>query len=610
MPHNKDISIRDARDRLIDLLGFGETYPLRDLAILDEQLTVPFNTSAKIPLEPSQLEVLYQLYDREDHPVKRNPRSPKGIQAKGTGDTLLIESPQIQDDVTYKLKAVKTRTNRSVYLHETATIKVGLDVSLKAEILSGERLDPGIETARETDPRIVDYGLSVNVKVKLSQEGVDYRLVYFEGSKEVVLTEEDVRGNLADIVLVSRAVYEDIDLRLRATKTFDPSEGRDTQTELLDIILPLKVRAAPVLNVVVEPSPVIDFEGKATLRIDNTQKSAQYQLWIQKIADANFIHGTSSASEILPVMAGNGQKVQVRDPSSGLFKSLVPGFQETGTPKKGTGDLLRFSLEGLTDDSLVIVKATKTHAAQDPISSTVQLKQASVILVRPDSKPALMLKVKVKGTEAVGPVLVSGGQPGVFYHLGPEGEGDPLGLPAYFHKKDEWNPIFNKGLGQLKVEVDLVVPRDLAQDSSASATEAAKTFPADPLVEIQNIPLGSTLSLLAVKAQTGIEQLLTQQAVIPALPDISFEKMVIPTGTAAKVIVTDSQVGERYQLFLNGTAVRQARNGNGQTLAINTDPLTEETTFEMRITRPGVSESLDVEQIILMKVEIQPERPE
>ncbi len=63
------IHIRDARDRLIDLLGIGQTYPLRDLTVRDEQLTVAFNTSAKVPIEPSQMDVKYQLYGKDNTPV-------------------------------------------------------------------------------------------------------------------------------------------------------------------------------------------------------------------------------------------------------------------------------------------------------------------------------------------------------------------------------------------------------------------------------------------------------------------------------------------------------------------------------------------------------------
>jgi len=88
------IHLRAARDRLLDLLGIGQTYPLRDLAVRDEQLTVAFNTAAKVPIEDSQLDVLYQLhYDQTL--VERTPAGEEGagvpIEAQGTGDTIQLE---------------------------------------------------------------------------------------------------------------------------------------------------------------------------------------------------------------------------------------------------------------------------------------------------------------------------------------------------------------------------------------------------------------------------------------------------------------------------------------------------------------------------------------
>ncbi|MFQ5588586.1 MAG: hypothetical protein ACE5F7_07085 [Nitrospiria bacterium] len=605
MPHQKDIPIRDARDRLIDLLGFGETYPLRDLPILDERLTVPFKSSAKIPIEAAQSDVLYRLYDREDRPVTRPPED-QAIEAQGTGQTLLIESPLIEDDVTYKVRGIKNRSSRSAYLHETATIKVGLDVSLSARILTGEPLDPGIEVARETDARIVDYGVFIEVEIRESQEGVDYRLVYFEGSREIVLTDTDTRGNLADITLTSRAVEEDVEIRIRATKTFDPAEERETQTDLLDVVLPLKVRANSAVSVMLEPSSVMDYRGRTTLQIDDSQKSVQYQLAIQEIADRNFIHRTPSDEKIITVPLGDGRSSRILDPADGRFWHFPDGFKTTGSPKKGVDGPLRFSLGGLAEDTLIVVKAQKTHQAGHPVASEVQLVNAVAALVRPDPDPALTLKVVVTETEVSGPVEVRGGQPGVYYHLRRETSGPDLGSPAYFHKKDAQNPSLNKGLGQLKIGVDFAVPRSLSQDSALSPKDPAETFPENPRVDIQKIPIDTPLRLLAVKAQTGLDAPVSRPADIPALPVITFESAVVDAGTPAKVIVSASQPGEKYQLRLNGVPVRRARNGNGAALGFTTEPVTEETIFEMVVTRPAATDSLVVERVLLLKVGVRP----
>ncbi|MEC4677279.1 MAG: hypothetical protein VST69_00810, partial [Nitrospirota bacterium] len=180
MADDLDIPIRDARDRLIDFLGFAQTYPIQDLSILDDQLTVPFNVSAKIPIALSQEDVTYQLDDLEDVPVQSSTGGGI-IEALGTGGTLLLESPQISDDVSYQVRATKVNSGRFAYLHETATVKVGLDVSLQAEILDIGFLEPTMDYLQRDDARIVDYGTKVQIKLLNSQEGVDYRLVYLKG---------------------------------------------------------------------------------------------------------------------------------------------------------------------------------------------------------------------------------------------------------------------------------------------------------------------------------------------------------------------------------------------------------------------------------------------
>src|SRR4026207_903313 len=82
MPIAKHIYARAARDRIIDLLGIGETYPVRDVTVDEEQLTVDFegpSSSQTGPAprrppcgsggpssfqsEPAQVDVDYALYE-------------------------------------------------------------------------------------------------------------------------------------------------------------------------------------------------------------------------------------------------------------------------------------------------------------------------------------------------------------------------------------------------------------------------------------------------------------------------------------------------------------------------------------------------------------------
>ncbi len=600
MADKTDIKIRDARDRVIDLLGFGETYPLQDLRILDDQLTVPFGTSAKIPIESSQLEVVYQLYDGDDVPVRPSPRRPP-ITAQGVGGLLILESPKISDDVSYQIRALKNDSGRKAYLHEIATIKVGLDVRLSALILNTPFLEPERDNAKENDARIVDYGSAVTIQLKKSQEGVDYRLVSLQGTQEILLSEPDVRGTLDDIRLSAKALYEDTDIRIRATKTFDISEGRETQTALLDIVLPLKIRANTALQVTIDPEPIIDFKANTRVKIKASQKSARYRLFRRKISDADFVFGESSALTRVSVLRSDGGKVQVSVPAKQSIWQVPEGFIALGTQKVGTGGALSFSVASLSEDTMIIVQAEKLHQAQAARSSAMKLSQAAVVLLRPDGNPTLHLRVKLKASNAVSAVEVLGGEPGVFYHLRKDLTGPDLSLPAYFYKKDENNPEQNKGLNQLRIGIDFVVPRRAPQ--KIDEPDRSRIKPESAVLELNNITLPSVLNVLAVKAQTQIPMGLTQTAMLPKLPQIAFDSARVDRGKTARLVIKASQVGEKYQLFLGGVAVKKAKNGNGEDLVFITNPLTEDTVFELLITQESRT-TLEVTRILPLKVDV------
>jgi len=402
------IKVRDARDRLIELLGLGQPYPLRDLAVRDEQLTAPPNTPAKIPIENSQKGVLYQLHD--DHElVERTPEGAKGsgvpIKAQGNGETLFLKTYKIQEDITFEIHATKQLSGKEAYLHQTATVKVGIDTTLRAWMRNVPYLDAAIENPTDDTPRIVDYGEIVEVEIEKSQEGVDYRLVYFkeaksgQASEEVELSgplrfqtdarfsdqldqqefpndlrqvfednnislsenvsvlvearnsvwlitdvgnrqayairlKEDkldiysvagVRGNLDNIILSTQPVYEDTNIRVRAVKTFDPSEKRDTQTDLLDAVLPLKVRPNPALQVSVAPATIIDFKQPVAIKIADTQASAKYQLYIRTIPDRDFIHKVVPDTDVI-----KEADVQVPKPARGAVWTLPEGYAACG----------------------------------------------------------------------------------------------------------------------------------------------------------------------------------------------------------------------------------------------------------------------------------------
>ncbi|MFC1794572.1 hypothetical protein ACFL3Q_13395, partial [Planctomycetota bacterium] len=573
-----DIHVRDARDRLIDLLGLGQTYPLRDLAVSDVKLTVAFNTIAKIPIEDSQKDVLYQLHHKHEL-VESTETGEEGsgvpIEVSGDGGTIYLGTYKIQEDTTFEILAIKQRTGRNAYLHQTATVKVGLNAALRAWIPDVPCLDTTLESPPDTAPRIVDYGRSVEVEIENSQEGVDYKLVHFrvaqsgEELEEVDLSVADVRGDLHNIIATTKSVYEDTDIRIRATKTFDPSEERDSQTVLLgallfsvglefetvldggaisealmkvfadqnfplqnasvegqsplwlmsnaekttftvrkeedhlniyrDTVLPLKVRANPALSVSVDPTPIIDYNNSATIKIADTQQSTNYQLYIRPIPDREFDHKVVPDTEVIKVSVEGEPDVQVQKPAREGLWITPEGYVEWGSAQQGTGNELELKIGPLTDDSLVIVRAQKYHQASpdsqtaQSVPSAVQLEQAAVVLVRPDPAPPLRVKVLMEGAVTSGDIQVFDGQPGIFYYFRQTPEGKEFEWPAYFHKRDDRDKSLNKGLDQLKLDIDFVVASDPLPGEVSESANLAEIPPESPILQTDPLPTDTTL---------------------------------------------------------------------------------------------------------------------
>ena len=111
------LHLRDTRDKLIDLLGFGETYPLQDVTV-SAWVKVPFGDPATISIEPGQPDVEYEIH-KDGTRVDST--------ASWTGDKLELEILSITEDVTYRILGGKIRWKdppRKVYLHQTVTVKV------------------------------------------------------------------------------------------------------------------------------------------------------------------------------------------------------------------------------------------------------------------------------------------------------------------------------------------------------------------------------------------------------------------------------------------------------------------------------------------------------
>lgn len=529
MAETKHLQVRDTRDRLIDMLGIGETYPLRDVALGEEQLTVVFKTPARIRVEESQPDVLYRLCRKNGEPVPKSAgEKPECCEETGNGLEISIATPAITEDATFKILARKPWTGREAWLLQTASVKVGLDTSLEARILEAPLLDPTIGVAKNTDARLIDYGKTVEVELEKSQEGVDYRLVRIEateqGEKEASLS-DTVRGNLHDIRFLSVPIYEDTDLRIRATKVFDSSSGKKDQTDLLAIVLPLRVRANPALSISADP-PVSGYGKDVSIKIAGTQKSAAYQAYFRTIADSEYVRTISGTDcfhtvsdreylrrpvlekEIVSTTAAGEPLVRVHRPERPEVWKDIEGFLPVGNPVQGNGGEIVLSLKEVKEDSLLIIKAQKEHQAagkEKPgttIASSIQLEQALAVPVRPDPGAPPKLIALAAGKGSAGQIRVSEGLPGVFYEFSKTPDVKPYEWCAYIPKKDESDVSMNKGIGRIGIEIDFVIAADHPTKPDPS-TDLSKLPPEAPLLET-GLEAGAVVHVTARKAQTGL----------------------------------------------------------------------------------------------------------
>jgi hypothetical protein len=520
-PIAKHVYARATRDRIIDLLGLGETYPLRDVTVGEEQLTVDFDAPSAFDIEPAQEDVDYALWD-QGLPVK-----PAGSVTR-VGLVVTLQGPVITEDKIFQVHAAKIGPPQlATLLLDTAKIKVGLNTGLRAWI-SRSLLNP--LNSGDLDPRVTDYRTTVDVRVAGAQALVRYQLTYPGPDGATVSTPltDEVPVNGTDLTLTTGTVTEDTQIDVHMTRTFQNPAQHDLEGYLERdphasspppwnyLKLPLAVRANPALVVSIQGaamdgSPLVDPVGSVTITLASSQTSVEYSVYARPLLDADFelAPAPPGAPALLPpiTVPASTDAVQhdvlVHEPPRPDPWTAQDRYVLYGQPTAGNAGNLALSIGHFEVDTVFVIKARKTHQGGE---SALQLQHALVALPRPKLVPALSLALSPSGQ-----LSVSGGQRGVFYHFRRIGQTTEIGLPAYFHRLDEANPQQNRGVGQLRIETDFAVARD-PDDPHALQTDPASRPVPDPIVELTNVPpQGETsVSVTAIHARTGVAWLTSQ----------------------------------------------------------------------------------------------------
>ena len=301
--HMIHIRLRDARDRMVQTLGIGTPYPLRDL-LLNYPNKVAYNRPAAIQILGGQGGVVYQLCDEDGNPIveKGNLFQVKP-EAGVAEDQVFLPTPAIQQDITFTILAIREdnagATHLETYLNAMVSIKAGIDTSLRAVFspLAGQIASNTSLTA--------NYGDNVSVNVFNTQEGISYRLVSAQDIPVNISSPQ--KGNLSGITLVSTTAFtEDTRIRILAYRT---ASSKDFA--ILDTVLTILVRPDPAVQIHTTPL-ILDYGSSSTLTLEATQSTAQYGLYMRELTPADYLN--APAPDSILVKTEEGRDVSIRPP--------------------------------------------------------------------------------------------------------------------------------------------------------------------------------------------------------------------------------------------------------------------------------------------------------
>ncbi len=459
------LALRDSRDQIVQLLGIGIPYPLRDLK-LNYVPTVAYNQPASIQILGGQVGVRYQLCDEDGNAILEGGNPFEVLPQPGqAADAVFLPTPKIVKDITFTILAIREAQNNEIhleaYLNQAVSIKAGIDTKL-------------IVNFQGTGAKVIsNYGDKVTVIVGKSQEGISYKLV---GGGQDLSTA--VKGNKNDITLVSTSGFmEDTVINVLAYRTASKKVFAQLDTDLT-----IWVRPNPALTMTVD-SAIVDYQGSATLTIAAPQASVEYRIYRRDLALTEYLpDGTANA---LMVPTAEGRNIAIRIPAPVTDWAAPAGFVALDVFKPVNGALTA-TTDPLREDTLLIVQATKLINREQ-----LQLTQSIAVLVRPNVAPAVSVAQAAITAGTSGLVQVIGTQKGVRYQLRQDPSNALINPPGY-HQTD-------RNLETTRLEVDFVVEGQ-----------------GDPMLLLPTgtITQASTFNILAIKNITGVSASLTGKATI------------------------------------------------------------------------------------------------
>ena len=372
----------------------------------------------------------------------------------------------------------------------------GVNTDLKVRVLNFNPLQA------DAPAHLMDWGASAEVEVLDTQKDVEYALIA-AADRDKPLEQQQLLSPLSlgtggPLVLRFSNATEDMDLLVRGTRRLD-DQGLHRASGYLTTVLSLRVRANADVSITLAQALLEPAEQSLLLVGDAhtpSQSSVSYKAWSMPLTidDLLFFDDLEQASgqqdnTLPPVLDGQltlpPADRRLRTPvSPAPADPALTGWIGRGQPKKGTDGQqkaanegqLQLSLGQAKADAYLAVIASKQHSL-GPAGSTwsgtgaasqVLIKQLVTQLIRPDPSQRLALVADTAGIDAtgvdatgVGSVpsrwLLHGGEPGCFYNFLDRGDGQPLALPVYVHRQTTDSPPAARGIGWLRLELDLAL---------------------------------------------------------------------------------------------------------------------------------------------------------
>jgi hypothetical protein len=370
-------------------------------------------------------------------------------------------------------------------------IAQGVNTDLKLRVLNFNPLQA------DAPAHLMDWGACAEVEVLDTQKDVEYALIAAADRDKPLEQQQPLSplslGTGGPLVLRLSNATEDVDLLVRGTPRLD-DQGLQRATGCLTTVLSLRVRANPDVSLTLARAVPEPAEQSLLLVGDArtpSQSSVSYKAWSLPFTldDLVFLDDLPQAAgqqinTLPPVLDG---QLSLPPADRRLRTPVLPapadptltGWIGRGQPKKGTDGQqkaanegqLQLSLGQAKADAYLAVIASKQHSlgpagstwAGASAASQVLIKQLVTQLIRPDPSQRLALVADTAGIDAtgVGSVpsrwLLHGGEPGCLYSFLASGDGEPLALPVYVHRQTTDSPPTARGIGWLRLELDLAL---------------------------------------------------------------------------------------------------------------------------------------------------------